>query len=350
MDPRFSTWMAPLDPRQRRFAGYAWGVLAYMVLVILWGAFVRATGSGAGCGSHWPLCNGEVVPQMPAVETMIELSHRLTSALAGFLVIGLVIWAFRVFPKGHAVRKAAIGSLVFVITEGAIGAMIVLYEWVALDASLARTLSITLHLNNTFVLLTFLILTAWWGSGGRPPRRLAGQLGLALGLGLLVLAVMGVATAGAITALGDTLFRVETTGEALARSMDGAAHHLERLRVYHPFAAVLVGGALIAAVPVVRRYRPSSLLVRRFGLAVQGLYLGQIVLGTANIFLKAPVWMQLVHLLVADAIWIALILFCNAALAAHRSTTQSEDHEVRDAKPDMPNRRQEQPQRLGQPV
>ena len=349
MDTRFSTWTPPLDPRQRRFAGYAWGVLAYMVLVILWGAFVRATGSGAGCGSHWPLCNGEAVPQTPALETIIELSHRLTSALAGFLVIGLVIWAFRVFPKGHAVRKAAIGSLVFVITEGAIGAMIVLYEWVALDASLARTLSITLHLNNTFILLTFLILTAWWGSGGRPPRRIAEQRGLALGLGLLVLAVMMVATAGAITALGDTLFRVESTGEALARSMDGAAHHLERLRVYHPFAAVLVGGALIAAVQAVVRYRPS-LLVRRFGLAVQGFYLGQILLGTANIFLKAPVWMQLVHLFVADVIWIALILFCNAALAANRREAKSEVYEARKAKSEMLNRRQEKPQRFGQPV
>ena len=162
-------------PRQRRFAGYAWGVLAYMVLVILWGAFVRATGSGAGCGSHWPLCNGEVVPQAPTVETLIELSHRLTSALAGFLVIGLVVWAFRAFPKGHLVRKGAVGSLVFVLTEGAIGAAIVLVEWVALDASMARTISITLHLNNTFILLGFLTLTAWWASGGRPPLRLAEQ-------------------------------------------------------------------------------------------------------------------------------------------------------------------------------
>ena len=349
MDTRFSTWMAPLDPRQRRFAGYAWGVLAYMVLVILWGAFVRATGSGAGCGSHWPLCNGEIVPQTPAVETLIELSHRLTSALAGFLVIGLVIWAFRAFPKGHIVRKGAVGSLVFVITEGAIGAMIVLYEWVALDASLARTLSIALHLNNTFVLLTFLILTAWWASGGRPPRRLAEQRGLAFGLGLLVLSVMVVATAGAVTALGDTLFRVDSTGEALARSMDVAAHHLERLRVYHPFAAVLVGAALIAAVQAVGRYR-SSPLMRWFGLAVQGLYLGQIVLGMANIFLKAPVWMQLVHLLMADAIWVALILFCNAALAARCRGAKSEVHEVRNATSERLNRRQEQPQRFGQPV
>ncbi|MGI9174716.1 MAG: COX15/CtaA family protein [Rhodothermales bacterium] len=330
METRFSTWIAPLDSRQRRFAGYAWGVLAYMVLVILWGAFVRATGSGAGCGSHWPLCNGEVVPQAPAVETLIELSHRLTSALAGFLVIGLVVWAFRVFPKGHIVRKGAIGSLVFVITEGAIGAMIVLYEWVALNASLARTLSITLHLNNTFILLTFLILTAWWASGGRPPQRLAGQRGLALGLGLLVLGVMAVATAGAITALGDTLFRVDSTGEALARSMDGAAHHLERLRVYHPFAAVLMGAALIASVQAVARYRPS-LLVRRFGLAVQALYLGQIVLGVANIFLKAPVWMQLVHLLMADAIWIALVLFSCTALAARRRSVPS----LEDAAPSL---------------
>lgn len=316
-----------IPPSRRRFAAYAWGVLAYMVLVILWGAFVRATGSGAGCGSHWPLCNGEVVPRAPSMETMIELSHRLTSALAGVLVIGLVLWAFRAFGKGHAVRKGAVGSLVFVITEGAIGAMIVLAEWVAFDASVARTISITLHLNNTFILLGFLTVTAWWASGGRAPRwadvrgdvRTSEQRRIGWMLGALALGVMLVSTAGAVTALGDTLFRVGSTAEALSRSADGAAHHLERLRIYHPFAAVAVGVMLLVAVPAIVRHRDGR-SVARFGLATQGLYAAQLALGLANIILKAPVWMQLVHLLVADAIWISLILFSSAALAARPRT------------------------------
>ena len=88
-------------------ARFAWGVLAINIVVILWGAFVRASGSGAGCGSHWPLCNGEVVPVAVQVQTVIEFTHRVTSGTAFLLVIGLLVWARRAFPVGHQVRAAA---------------------------------------------------------------------------------------------------------------------------------------------------------------------------------------------------------------------------------------------------
>src|SRR5512139_2354559 len=117
-----------------RFAKYAWGDLAYNVLVVLWGAYVRATGSGAGCGSHWPLCNGVVVPRAPQVETMIEFSHRLTSGLSLVLIAVLVVWGFRVYNRGHRVRKALVASGVLIITEALIGAGLVLFGWVAKDA------------------------------------------------------------------------------------------------------------------------------------------------------------------------------------------------------------------------
>ena len=55
---------------------FAWGLLAYNVAVILWGAVVRATSSGAGCGDHWPLCNGVVLQSNPRLATLIELAHR----------------------------------------------------------------------------------------------------------------------------------------------------------------------------------------------------------------------------------------------------------------------------------
>ena len=84
-------------------------VLGWNVAVILWGAFVRASGSGAGCGAHWPLCNGEVVPRAPALETMIEFTHRATSGIALLLVFALCLWVFREKPKGHPARCAAFG-------------------------------------------------------------------------------------------------------------------------------------------------------------------------------------------------------------------------------------------------
>src|SRR5579864_5069358 len=97
----------PVRLRTANFTRYAWGVLGWNLLVILWGAYVRATGSGAGCGAHWPLCNGEVVPRSPPVEMLVELSHRVTSGLALVLSIGLFVWALRGYPRGHRVRRAA---------------------------------------------------------------------------------------------------------------------------------------------------------------------------------------------------------------------------------------------------
>jgi heme A synthase len=122
----------------RAFERLAWVVLIYGVLVIVWGAVVRATGSGAGCGAHWPLCNGDVVPLAPALATVIEFIHRSTSGVI-LILTALLVWAaFRTFPAGHAARRAAIWSMVFVLIEAAVGAGIVLLRLVQDNASLLR--------------------------------------------------------------------------------------------------------------------------------------------------------------------------------------------------------------------
>src|SRR5437764_4034200 len=81
---------------------YAWVVVAYNILVILWGALVRATGSGAGCGNHWPLCNGQVIPLSPRIDTVIEFTHRMMTGGASFIVLGLLVWTFRATVRGQA--------------------------------------------------------------------------------------------------------------------------------------------------------------------------------------------------------------------------------------------------------
>ena len=147
-----------------RFAKYAWFVLAYNIAVVLWGAFVRATGSGAGCGEHWPLCNGEVVPRAPKIATIIEFGHRITSGLVLILVILLVIFAYRRFPAKHIVRRTATLSLAFTISEALIGAALVLLGHVATNTSVWRGATLSIHLVNTLVLLASLALTAWFAS------------------------------------------------------------------------------------------------------------------------------------------------------------------------------------------
>ena len=107
----------------KRFGPFAWVVLAFNLIVILWGGFVRASGSGAGCGAHWPVCNGQLIPRDAAIETLIEYSHRLTSGVALLMLLVLVIWAFRSFPARHRVRRVALAAGI-IIGLGALGACI----------------------------------------------------------------------------------------------------------------------------------------------------------------------------------------------------------------------------------
>ncbi len=281
----------------RKFAIYAWAVLAYNIGVVLWGAFVRATGSGAGCGNHWPTCNGDVVPRAPQLATIIEYTHRATSGIALMAVVGLVIWAFRAFPRGHRVRLGAVLSGAFILSEALIGAGLVLFEHVAKNASTARAFSLSIHLINTFALLAVLALTAWWASGGAPLKRVQWLPAAALA-GLIISGV-----SGAITALGDTLFPAKSLAAGLAQDFSPAAHLFVRLRVFHPFIAVAAAALLVFAVA---RTMPRS---NRLGIAVIGMTAIQLLLGALNLVLLAPVAMQLIHLFTADLLWIAAVLF-----------------------------------------
>jgi len=296
-----------------RFAKYAWAVLVFNLGVILWGAFVRASGSGAGCGSHWPLCNGEVLPRSPRVETVIEFAHRMSSGLAFLLVLVLLIWAIRTYPKGHPVRLGSGLAMFFIITEALVGAGLVLFRWVAEDASTGRVISIAVHLVNTFFLLAALTLTAWWESGGER-LHLRGQ-GAILWLFLFALfGVLALGVSGAITALGDTLFPSESLAAGVVQDFSPQAHFLIRLRVWHPLIAVIVGFYTLFLAGLVAMFRVTTRVRRIAGFLAVGFVL-QLLAGLVNLVLLAPVWMQIVHLLLADLVWIGLVLLAAANFA-----------------------------------
>ena len=276
------------------FRRFAWGVLAYNVLVVLWGAYVRASGSGAGCGSHWPLCNGEVVPLAPKIETVIEFAHRVTSGLAVISAAALWLWSFRVFPRGHRGRKTAALAIVFLMMEALLGAGLVLFRYVAQDASAGRALYLSAHLINTQLLLGMLTATAWLaGQGG---DRRAGQPRRAV---LLVSLIAGVT--GAIAALGDTLYPASSIAAGIAREFSNTAPLLLRLRLLHPLIAVAVAVFLVMSALKAGDGRTAR--------AVVILVFAQVGAGILNWILLAPIWMQIFHLLLADLLWIALVLF-----------------------------------------
>jgi len=296
--------------RRARFRRFAWAVLLTNLGVIAWGAFVRATGSGAGCGSNWPLCNGQVVPRAPALKTLIEFSHRLTSGIALILVVVMLVWACRLFPRHHRARRAAIASLALMLSEAAVGAGLVLFKLVAENESVARALFMSAHLANTFLLLAALTLTAHWSAEGHPRGEVPGPLRRwwygALGASLL----LGIS--GAVTALGDTLHPASSLGEALRQDLSPTSSVLIQLRVLHPLIAVAVGLLLIHLAGRARLFHRRDRTAKRAATRLSLLVITQLLVGSVNVILLAPVWMQLVHLLLADLAWIALVLLADA--------------------------------------
>lgn len=290
--------------RLRTLQRWAWFTLLYMILVILWGAFVRATGSGAGCGDHWPLCNGVVVPREPRLETIIELTHRLTSGLSLIFVVALFFFARKAAEAGHPLRRASAWALAFIILEALIGAGLVLFELVAHNASLKRMFSMSAHLLNTFALLSALCLCIW-RSDERRPERMARfskitKIPLTLTCGIfLVLSGM----TGAIAALGDTLYS-GFGALPLQAYLDGEVPFLLRLRLIHPVVAISAAVLLLAhQVKAFKFYDDPGFA--RIGWTVSVLTLVQVGLGFVNVQLMAPVSMQLIHLGVGVVLWIS---------------------------------------------
>jgi heme A synthase len=295
-----------------RFAKYAWLTLAFNLLVIVWGGYVRASGSGAGCGSHWPLCNGEVIPGSPTVKTIVEFSHRLSSGLALLLVAGALVWAFRASSQKRPPIRYAASAMFFMLMEAAIGAGLVLFEMVAENKSIARALWMSAHLVNTFLLVGTLTLMAWAATTGRRLNvRGQGSFNWVFAAATVATLILGVS--GAVSALGATLFPVTSLAEGLKQDLSPTAHVLIRLRFFHPLIAVGVSGLLISTAYFARSRRPGN-DVKKWATALIALVFVQLGAGAVNLLLHAPIWLQLLHLLLSDLVWIALVLLGCAAL------------------------------------
>jgi len=300
-----------MEARILQFRKLAWLALVYTLLVILWGAFVRATGSGAGCGGHWPLCNGEVIPRSGAAETVIEYTHRLMSGLSLILVGWLIYQAFRVFPPRHAARRFAALSGVLLVVEALLGAGLIWLGYVAHDDSLGRAFYMPAHLTNTLLLLGAIAMAAWSARESVPPLKLRGRPKVLLAAAPVALIVY---VTGALAALGDTLFPAESLQAGISQELAASADALLRLRMLHPAVALVVGAFLLMAALSALKSRPTP-QVRRHAIGVMGMIFVQTIAGAINIVLLAPVWMQIVHLLLADLLWIALVILLAEAFA-----------------------------------
>lgn len=293
--------------RLTKLAKFAWIVLGYNIFVIVFGAFVRATGSGAGCGSHWPTCNGnQIIPEIVAVQTLIEFTHRITSALTVVLIIALIVWTWRVYPRKSVLRWTSGAMGLFIVAESLLGAGLVLFNLVDQNGSVLRAFSMMAHLINTFILLASITLTAWWSSIGEPTGFRADlKFHWMFGVGLAAMLLLG--ASGSIAALGDTLFPSRSLLQGLEADFAAASNYLIRLRIFHPGIAILTGAfAGIFAYRLNVKYPTEELRIASRILI--GLIVFQLILGAVNVVLLAPVWIQLIHLLVTCLIWIFYLL------------------------------------------
>jgi len=281
--------------RVQKFVRFAWVTLAITVVVIVWGAVVRATGSGAGCGSHWPLCNGDVVPVAPTTSTIIEFTHRLTSGLALVLSVVMFVWVRRLFPSGHRARTCAGAAVAFMLGEAAIGAGIVLLELVENNASALRAIYQGVHLTNTMFLVGAITATIRFSvpqvlrfSGAQVLRFSGPRPRVAVAMILMIL----VAALGAIVALGDTLFPHASLAEGIAADFDSTSHFLIRLRIWHP---IMAAAASLLTAFTFRNAFITTLIVAQVGL------------GVLNLMMLAPLPLQMAHLLGSNVLWIAMV-------------------------------------------
>jgi protoheme IX farnesyltransferase len=308
----------PASLQLTAFSKFAWLVLLWNLLVVAWGVMVRASKSGDGCGSHWPLCDGTSLPQNGPTAKIIEMSHRGLAGIASLGVLVLLVWAFKAFPKGHLARKASVAVFAFTGVEALIGAAIVKLGWVTTNESVGRAIGMCAHVVSTFFLVGSIALVGLAGAGLRPIRW-KGQSSVGWILGMASLGICMLAMSGAISALGHTL---KPTDDVLKAAMNPTTHWMVRVQPLHPLIAISIGLYILLACSLVVHLRPDE-MVKRSARWVAALYGVQLALGALNIWFKAPIPMQMAHLVLADANWISLVVLCAFALGTHIESVET---------------------------
>jgi heme a synthase len=303
-----ATLPVPTLQNTRAVARFAVATLGFFILVVLWGAVVRASGSGGGCGANWPLCNGDFFPQHPRLATVIEFTHRSTSGICTILDVVLIAWTFYATPRGHRARIAVLWSAGLLVVEAALGAVLVLRHYVEDNISTGRIVMQSIHFTNTLLLMGSLALVAWFLQGNASVRVRPGPRWAAW---LAILSTIVVGATGALAALADTLFPSPDLRAALVSDFAANSPLLVRMRWMHPAAALIAFFCILLLVRT--RTRTARMVL--------GLVLLQFVLGLADVLLLAPTWMQILHLFGAALYWVALVVLAAETILAGRSST-----------------------------
>ena len=284
------------------FQIYLWGILLFTVAVIISGDIVQATESGAGCGDSWPKCDGTLIPAFADVHVAIEFIHRMLTSVLSFGYLGLLIGGYLLFGRKHPVWRSILFSTAILLVEILLGASLVLFGWVEDNATWGRVIADSFHVVNTLVLLGSLVLIIFLSrpDGGilvaksNPKRRY---------LIFAMLIVILITVTGTINSLADTLY----LSDHVVVEETPIAQLLVSVRAIHPLIAIIGGFAIIGFLYLV--IEEPSAQKSALGFAVFGVIFLQFLSGVFNIVLLTPVETQIIHLGLADTLWILLVFF-----------------------------------------
>ncbi len=275
---------------------YAKSGLFLSIASILAGAFVRATGSGDGCGATWPTCKGRIIPALSDTSELIEFSHRSVSGV--LLIVTVIIFIkSRKFQKDSLVRTVTNYLTFFVIFEALIGAVIVIFEWVGLNSSLPRIIAVPIHLVNTFGLLgCYAILYKILDKNIEEINSMFNKNFIFISS----LFLLSGAT-GSIAALADVLFPSASFIEGFLADFDRTSEVLTRLRILHPIVSSTL--SLVLYFYSIRINKKYNIRVK----PLQTLIFVAVLLGFLNVLSNIILPLSILHLAIADFLWISYI-------------------------------------------
>jgi protoheme IX farnesyltransferase len=284
-------------PRALRRLAWTGAGLAFGLIVL--GGIVRITGSGMGCGDHWPLCNGEWFPPLD-LPTLIEIGHRWAAALVSVVVLCTTLVAWRYHRSEPLVRDPATVAFVLLVVQVLLGAVTVklaLPPWVVIT-----------HFANAMLLLAALIVTGLRASGHTRPlpvqqRHPAHRLVLAVCTTGSIAVLFGAQVANfdaGLLCLGLPL----CNGTLLPPAAPLASLHWAHRVLAFLFVALTV--ALVLGLN--RRSHPGEARVRRWALLVLLIAALQIALGAVMVTHLLPSGLRAAHLLVGTGVWASLVV------------------------------------------
>lgn len=284
--------------------------------LIVFGAVVRVTDSGLGCGNHWPLCNGTIFPPLDNVTAWIEWLHRLFAVLIGAFGLAallVAILAYRRHNRRVLIATAAAALLFFV--QSMLGALVVVLD-------LPPTF-VTLHLGTAMLLLGALIAATFLATYQpvaalrHAPDRFSSLVHLTTALSLVII-LTGALVRGSGATLACTTWPL----------CDGAVLPVDQgqwamIHMFHRLAVAAFGITMLFLIWQAFRMR-SQPAVRRLATAAGMVYLLQAGVGAGFVFSSAaPVWGAL-HVLFASVTWALLVLLSLLEYANSHSPTEQE--------------------------